>query len=159
MEMISEASNEDGHAIHRIAATSGFFSREELVTVDELWKEYIKRGKLASGYYFVVYKENGQVLGFTCYGPRSLTQSTYDLFWIATEKEAKGRGIGKALLAYTEKDIASMGGSLLIAETSGRELYFPTRGFYEKLGYLKEAIIRDFYAPGDDLVLYTKKLN
>lgn len=158
MEMIVKASAEDGDAIHRIVSTSGFFSEEEIATVDELWDEYILRGTQASGYYFIVCKEATKILGFACYGPHPLTQSTYDLYWIITDKDAKGRGIGKALMAQTETDVATLGGTLLIAETSGKELYLPTRGFYEKLGYVKEAMIRDFYAPGDDLMMYTKKL-
>jgi ribosomal protein S18 acetylase RimI-like enzyme len=158
LEMIVKASAEDGNDIRRIVSTSDFFSEEEIATVDELWDEYILRGTQASGYYFIVCKEANKVLGFACYGPHPLTQSTYDLYWIITAKDAKGRGVGKALMAQTEKEVAALGGTLLIAETSGKELYLPTRGFYENLGYLKEAVIRDFYAPGDDLVMYTKKV-
>jgi ribosomal protein S18 acetylase RimI-like enzyme len=156
--MIYEAFPEDGNAIRRIASTSGFFTEEEIAIVDELWDEYIQRGTQASGYYFIVFKEENQLLGFACYGPHPLTESTYDLYWIVTDKDAKGRGIGKALMAHTEKEVAALGGSLLIVETAGKELYLPTRGFYEKLGYTKEAEIKDFYAPGDALIIYTKKL-
>jgi ribosomal protein S18 acetylase RimI-like enzyme len=156
--MIVKATSEDGNDIRRIASTAGFFSEAEIATVDELWDEYILRGTQASGYYFIVFKEAETVLGFACYGPHPLTESTFDLYWIATDKHAKGRGVGKALMAETEKAAAALGGSLLIAETSGKELYKPTRGFYKKRGYLKEAVVKDFYAPGDDLVMFTKKL-
>jgi ribosomal protein S18 acetylase RimI-like enzyme len=157
--MIIKAEKRDGEEIRRIAATSGFFSEEEVATVDELWDEFVLHGSQSSGYYFIVFKEADQVLGFACYGHHPLTKSTYDIYWIATSKEAKGQGIGKALMAQSEQEVRALGGSLLIAETSGMELYTPTRGFYEGLGYLKEAVIQDFYAPGDDLVMYTKKLN
>jgi ribosomal protein S18 acetylase RimI-like enzyme len=157
--MIIKAEKRDGEDIRRIVATSGFFSEEEVATVDELWDEFVLHGSQSSGYYFIVFKEDDKVLGFACYGPHPLTISTYDLYWIATSKEAKGRGIGKALMAQSEREVRALGGSLLIAETSGMELYTPTRGFYEGLGYLKAAVIKDFYAPGDDLVMYTKKLS
>ena len=156
--MIIKATAKDGNDIRKIASTSGFFSEEEITTVDELWDEYILRGAQASGYYFIVHTETDKILGFACYGPHPLTESTYDLYWIVTDKNAKGRGVGKALMAVVEKKVAAQGGSLLIAETSGKELYKPTRAFYKKRGYLKEAVIKDFYAPGDDLVMYTKKL-
>jgi ribosomal protein S18 acetylase RimI-like enzyme len=156
--MIKTATAEDGDDIRRITSTSGFFSVDEVATVDELWDEYTLRGTQASGYYFIVFKDEGKILGFACYGPHPLTQSTYDLYWIITAKDAKGRGVGKALMTQVEQKVAAFGGTLLIAETSGMELYASTRGFYEKLGYLKEAVIRNFYAPGDDLVMYTKKL-
>ena len=156
--MIVKAITKDGDDIRRITSTSGFFSEGEIATVDELWDEYILHGTQASGYYFLVYKDEETVLGFACYGPHPLTESSYDLYWIVTDKHAKGRGVGKALMAEVEKEVVSLGGSLLLAETSGKELYKPTRGFYKRRGYLKEAVIKDFYAPGDDLVMYTKKL-
>jgi ribosomal protein S18 acetylase RimI-like enzyme len=156
--MIDEATKKDGKAIRKITVTSGFFSEGEVATVDELWDEYIRLGSKTSGYYFLIFRGEEKVLGFACYGPHPLTESTYDLYWIVTDNRAKGQGVGKALMAEVEKEVAVLGGSLLIAETSGRELYKPTRGFYKKRGYLKEAVIKDFYAPGDDLVMYTKKL-
>lgn len=156
--MIVKPNAEDGNAIRKITSTSDFFSEGEIATVDELWDEYILRGTQASGYYFLVFKEDEKVMGFACYGPHPLTESTFDLYWIVTDKHAKGRGVGKALMVQVEKEVEALGGSLLIAETSGKELYKPTRGFYKKRGYLKEAVIKDFYAPGDDLVMYTKKL-
>ncbi len=96
--------------------------------------------------------------GFACFGPRSLTQGTYDLYWIAVDPAAKRNGVGRNLMEQVEKDVAALGGRLLIVETSGLEKYAPTRAFYEGIGYSKEATIHDFYAPGDDLVVYTHKV-
>jgi len=44
-------------------------------------------------------------------------------------------------------------------ETSSRSDYVPTRAFYEARGYTRAATIPAYYAPGDDLVIYTKDLN
>ncbi|MGH7286410.1 MAG: hypothetical protein ACREI8_00100, partial [Myxococcota bacterium] len=43
-------------------------------------------------------------------------------------------------------------------ETSGRRDYEPTRAFYERAGYVAEARLADFYAPGDDKIVYVKAL-
>jgi len=43
-------------------------------------------------------------------------------------------------------------------ETSNRHHYAPTRGFYLRCGYTQEALLKDFYASGDDKVIYVKKL-
>jgi hypothetical protein len=43
-------------------------------------------------------------------------------------------------------------------ETSGRADYDGTRRFYERHGYRATARIPDFYAPGDDQVVYVKPL-
>jgi hypothetical protein len=44
-------------------------------------------------------------------------------------------------------------------DTSGRAQYASTRAFYEKNGYVCEARLKDFYAPGDDRVIYSKVLD
>jgi ribosomal protein S18 acetylase RimI-like enzyme len=149
---------EDGTTILEITASTAVFEPEEIETVAELWGEFLSQGAEASGYYFIVYRKEGKVLGYACYGPRALTQGTYDLYWIAVSKSAQGLGVGKVLIRHVEKAIAEMGGRLIIVETSGLEKYHPTRRFYDSAGYEQEAVLRDFYRPGDDLVVFTKHL-
>jgi ribosomal protein S18 acetylase RimI-like enzyme len=156
--MIIIATREDGPQIHTVNATTSIFSREEVECVDELWEEYQAQGSDRSGYYFIVEKEDGQVLGYACYGPRALTDRTYDLYWIAVSPRARRRGVGRALLAATEDAIRNLGGRLLIVETSGLPKYASTRAFYLATGYTDEATLKDFYKDGDDLVIFTKRL-
>ncbi len=149
---------EEAEAILAIARDVQVFDAEEVATVDELLREYFEQGAQESGYYFLSCQADGRVLGFACYGPRALTYGTFDLFWIATEKMAHGRGIGGAVLKRIAQDIRAMGGRLIIAETSGRPDYVPTRRFYETHDYVRAATIADFYAPGDDLVIYVQRV-
>jgi ribosomal protein S18 acetylase RimI-like enzyme len=156
--MITTAIKEDGLQIHAVNAATSVFSQEEVKCVDELWDEYLAEGAEQSGYYFIVEKEDGQVLGYTCYGPRALTDRTYDLYWIAVNPNIRGGGVGRALLAATEKAARKLGGRLLIVETSGLPKYEPTRAFYLATGYALEATLKDFYRDGDDLIIFTKRL-
>ncbi len=156
--MITKAEAIDGATINRITAETGVFSQEEVACVSEIWREYIEKGPQVSEYYFIVFKDDRGVNGYACYGPHSLTQGTYDLYWVAVDPHAKRNGVGRALMAEVEKEVVKLGGRLLIVETSGLEKYAATRAFYEGIGYIKEATIRDFYAPGDDLVIYTHVL-
>ena len=71
----------------------------------------------------------------------------------------RGRGLGKILLQKTEGLIRDLGGRHLFAETSSRDQYVPTQRFYEKSHYVPEAILMDFYAPGDSKIIYPKSLN
>ena len=156
--MITIPSKEDGPQIHVVNTNTNVFSQEEVECVDELWEEYQAQGSERSGYYFIVDKEDGQVLGYACYGPRALTDRTYDLYWIAVGPNARRGGVGRGLLAATEAAIRSLGGRLLIVETSGLPKYEPTRAFYVATGYIHEATLKDFYSDGDDLVIFTKHL-
>ena len=54
--------------------------------------------------------------------------------------------------------ILSAGGTRIYIDTSGRPQYAPTRAFYERIGFRCDAVLADFYAPGDDRVIYVKCL-
>lgn len=147
----------DRHRVRRIVESSGYFHPAEVEVAVELVDERLTRGP-ASGYHFVFADRGGQTLGYTCYGPIAATAGSFDLYWIAVDQAHRGNGLGGALLAYTEQRIRAMGGRQVYIETSNRPQYRPTRMFYEKLGYRKEAVLKDFYAPGDDKAIYVKRL-
>jgi D-alanine-D-alanine ligase len=158
MAMISVATEQDGQSVRSITENTNVFLPEEVMCVTELWDEYLLRGSQNSGYYFVVEREDGQVRGYACYGPRALTEGTFDLYWIAVDPESRRAGAGRLLLDWVEIDIRQKGGRLVVVETSGVEKYAPTRRFYLATGYILEATLRDFYKDGDDLVIFTKHL-
>ena len=45
---------------------------------------------------------------------------------------------------------------MIIAETSSQPKYDKARLFYERLGFMEAARIRDFYRVGDDKIIYIK---
>jgi ribosomal protein S18 acetylase RimI-like enzyme len=149
---------EDFAAIRAISSAVGVFSDEEVATVDELLDAYSTLGAERSGYHFLSAVDHDGIVGFACYGPRAITNGAYDLYWIVTDPAAGRRGVGGRMLAAVETIIAAQNGRMIIAETSGRADYFHTRQFYVKYNYVAEAQIRDFYAPGDDLVIYIRRL-
>lgn len=158
MAMISIGAQPDGQYIQKITSQTTVFSDEEVTCVAELWQDYIQHGSQTSGYYFVVERDLDRVRGYACYGPRSLTEGTYDLYWIAVDPRDRRSGVGRLLLGWVEEDIRQKKGRLIVVETSGSEVYYPTRKFYLATGYLQEATIRDFYKYGDNLVIFTKHL-
>jgi ribosomal protein S18 acetylase RimI-like enzyme len=155
--MIVTATEEDGSQIQSITASAGAFSQEEVECVGELWEEYLTQGSERCGYNFIVYRDGDQVLGFACYGPRDLTNGVFDLYWIAVDPTARCQGVGRTLLTASEEAVREMGGRMLIAETSGTPLYEPARKFYFRKEYSNEAIIKDFYTIGDDLLIFIKR--
>lgn len=155
--MIEIAGEEDGSQILRLTASAGVFKPVEIACVGELWNAYLKQGEV-SGYVFLVYREGPQVVGYTCFGPHPLTEGTFDLYWIAVDPARRGQGIGRALLQRVEAEVVARGGRMLLVETSGSREYAPARRFYEENGYHYEAVVHDFYAPGDDLLVFKKEL-
>lgn len=101
---------------------------------------------------------DGALAAFIIYGPTPMTQGTYDLYWIATHPRVRRSGLASRLVAEMEQDLRGRGGRLVRVETSGTEEYGGTRGFYDARGYLETARLPEFYKPGDDLVILTKRL-
>jgi ribosomal protein S18 acetylase RimI-like enzyme len=77
---------------------------------------------------------------------------------VASAPEARGRGAGYAVVRAMEADLRRRGARLLRIETSSLTEYGPARQFYARLDYREAARIRDFYRPGDDLVILTSRL-
>lgn len=149
---------EDRQRVRRIVESSGYFYPAEVEMAVELVEERLLKGP-SSGYYFVFAEREGETIGYTCYGPIAATAGSFDLYWIAVEQKWRGGGIGRALLRETEARIRGMGGRRVYIETSNRAQYGPTRAFYEKSGYRKEGVLKDFYGPGDDKAIYVKRLD
>lgn len=146
----------DRSSVREIVRSTGFFSAEEIDVAEELVREHLLRGE-ASGYLFVIAETGaGAVVGYACFGPTPCTARTHDLYWIAVREEARGHGVGLAVLRRVEARLLAAGGGKLVAETSSRDQYASTRAFYTRAGFAAEARIRDYYAPGEDIVYFTK---
>ena len=98
------------------------------------------------------------MLGYACFGPNTLTAGTYDLYWIAVHPEARRHGIGHGLIARVEDEVRARGGRLILIDTSSTTSYAPARHLYRSCGYRREALVHDFYAPGDHLIIFSKSL-
>lgn len=147
----------DPEAVRTILVSSRFFSTEEVDVAVELVQERLSAG-IKSGYHFIFAERESEVLGYSCFGPIPLTVSSYDLYWIAVSELYRGLGIGGELLRRTEGRVRELGGDRLYIETSSRSQYDPTRSFYERHGYRAEAVMENFYAPGDHKVVYVKRI-
>ena len=96
--------------------------------------------------------------GFACFGPTPSTDRTYDLYWIAVDRNAQGSGCGTVLLSAVERTLEALHARMLVVETSSRSDYTATRSFYLRRGYVEAARVREFYAPEDDRIILTKRL-
>lgn len=154
-----EARQADVDAVREIVASTGFFSAAEIDVAVELVEDRVARGS-ASDYRFIFADQQagGRTVGYACYGPIACTVGSFDLYWIAVHDAQRGAGLGRQLLRETERHIAADGGRRIYIETSSRPQYEPTRAFYEKCGYIVQAHLQDFYAPGDGKLILVKSL-
>ena len=155
--MIREIKTEDREQIVRLIRATKNFSDAEVTIAEELID--ICTGQPEQKDYFAFVAEvSNTVAGFLLLGPTPATQGTYDMYWIAVDPEYQGQGIAQELDAYAVRFVKERGGYLLIAETSSQPSYKRTRAFYSKQQYEVLAQIRDYYKPGDDLVIFGKRV-
>jgi ribosomal protein S18 acetylase RimI-like enzyme len=148
---------DDRQRVREIVESTGFFNPEETGVAVELVDERLAKGP-SSGYHFVFAQQQGRSVGYTCYGPIAGTAGSYDLFWIAVDVSCQRQGLGRILLEESERLVRAEEGRRIYIETSNRGHYVPTRAFYERNGYALEALLKDFYGPGDDKAIYVKSL-
>lgn len=87
-----------------------------------------------------------------------MTEGTWDLYWVVTHPEVRGRGIARQLVGRMEEELRALGGRLVRIETSQLDGYGAARALYARLQYPVIAVMPDFYRPGDDLMVMLKRL-
>jgi ribosomal protein S18 acetylase RimI-like enzyme len=139
-----------------LEATTAFVDADVQIAI-ELIDCYLA-DSVNSGYNFWIAELDGRSVGYICYGPTPLTQGTWDIYWMATDPQLKGQGIGGALMKLAEDNIRAEGGRLTIIETSSNPHYLEARRFHIAHGYIIVSSIPDFYSPGDNKITFRKLL-
>jgi GNAT superfamily N-acetyltransferase len=156
--MIRPTTPEETTLLVNLTEATGLFKPLEVEALTEVFADYFG-GNWEYGHRSVTADQDGMVMGFAYYAPAAMTDRTWYLYWIAVRKDVQARGIGGALLRYVENDIRHLHqGRLFLIETSSLPHYEPTRRFYLKHGYEQLAVLGDFYADGDDMVVFRKRL-
>jgi ribosomal protein S18 acetylase RimI-like enzyme len=138
----------------RIAEETAVFKPQEIVALREVLDDYHSENE---DHACITYEKEGQILGFAYFAPAAMTDRTWHLYWIAVSKGAQAKGIGGELLQHVEDAVRQKHGRQLLIETSSLSHYEPTRRFYLKHGYEKAGAQPDYYADGDDMVIFRKR--
>jgi acetoin utilization deacetylase AcuC-like enzyme/GNAT superfamily N-acetyltransferase len=148
---------EDVGRVRSLAASTGMFSTAEVDIASELVTERLTRGT-RSGYHFVLAERGTRLVAYACYGLIEGTQGSFDLYWIVVAPEEQGRGLGTHAYARAEAAMRKAGAKQIYVDTSTSDRYAGTRGFYQRMGFIEEARLPEFYGPGDGKVIYVKSL-
>lgn len=100
--------------------------------------------------------ETDAVEGFAYVRPEPLADGTWNLLAIGVRTGTQGKGLGSSLMRCVEDELSDQ--RILIVETSGLPEFEKTRRFYLERGYAHEATLRDYWADGDDKVVFWKAL-
>ena len=147
----------DRAPLENIVRSCKFFREDEIAVALELIDDRLSHGK-ASEYHFLIAVNDDRVVGYCCYGLVPCTVHSYDLYWIVVDPTIHRAGIGRKLVAAAEEHIRKLGGKRVYIDTSSQPRYEPTHHFYSSCGYRVEATLREFYAPGDNKVVFSKVL-
>lgn len=150
---------EDRASISHILLNSGIFGQTDADVVDEMFVSTYAKPITRDSYHFLTCEVDGRPAGFACYGTESLTKDTWDLFWVCALPEARRRGVGRALLSAAVEGATRQDGRLMVIYTSSAPAYHAARRLYEAHGFGRAAVIPDYYADGDDLCIYARRLN
>ena len=156
--MIRPTIPDDTPSLVALSQGTNVFKPLEIQALQEVLDDYHAHEK-EFGHRSITFEKDGAVLGFAYYAPAAMTDQTWYLYWIAVKKDIHARGIGSQLLKHVEEDIRHQNGRLLLIETSSLPHYGLTRKFYLKHGYEQAAILKDFYADGDDMVIFSRRMS
>ncbi|MFB9991623.1 GNAT family N-acetyltransferase [Deinococcus oregonensis] len=154
--MIRPMIPEDSSAATQLVVLAGLFSAEETELVQSLLTDYFAANEAAGHGCFV--DDDDGIVGIAYYAPKAATDRTWELLMLAVKPGDQGRGRGAALVGTVEQTLQATGQRLLVIETSATAAYDRTRIFYRQCGYEEEAKVRDYFAAGDDMVIFRKAL-
>ena len=144
----------DEEIVRKLTSETGFFRAEEIPVAVSLVTDTLRDPP--NGYKFIFAEIGEKTTGYVAYSEIPGTSGSYELYWLAVQKELQKRGIGKILVKAAEDEICEARGRHIYLTTSDTDLYLSTRMFYEKLGYERVATLPDYFIPGDARVIYRK---
>ena len=153
--MIRPTIPDDITALMAIVEAIGF-QPNELEELSEMLADYFDGDSNSDRFWLT--DDDGGPVGIAYCAPEQMTSGTWNLLLIAVRPDCQGQGRGTALIRDVEQILTVRGARLLLVETSGLADFERTRIFYRKCGFDEEARIRDFYAAGDDKIVYRKAL-
>jgi ribosomal protein S18 acetylase RimI-like enzyme len=136
-----------------LAVGAELFAPEEAEDLAAMLEDFAHPSDARLG---IVETAGREVVGVALARHRDATDRVWELTMIAVTPARRRSGLGGALLRATESHLRDRGARMLWVETSGTAAFAPARAFYRKHGYSEAASVPDYWAEGDDLVVFTR---
>ncbi len=152
-EKIRAVTKLDIEGLKKVVDSSELFPSEYL---DEMIADYFNNTD-SQDIWFAYIDDNKPVAIGYCV-PEKLTDGTYNLLAIGVSEDYQKKGIASEMMKYIEQMLKQIDGRILIVETSSDNAQFGARIFYQKIGYIQSAVIKDFWKDGEDKIVFWKRL-
>jgi ribosomal protein S18 acetylase RimI-like enzyme len=140
-----------------IARSTGVFNQHDIDILDEVASDCV--GNPDTTYVLLDEKIDGRAVGFVIVGRTPITTFGWDLYWLAVDASAQGKGLALKLFARAEAYMQSVTGRAVVRiETSSKDGYTPARNLYVRAGYTEMGRIPEFYGENDSLVMFFKSV-
>lgn len=149
---------EDRAKLHSMLIETRVFTSEEIEVAMEVIDIVLKDPTQKDYHIYCMVDDQGQPIGYICYGPAPMTQRTFDLYWIAVNPDFQGQRIGSQLLDFLERVLKGMNGRMILVDTSSIPEYEKAQKFYLQNGFQEVARMNDYYWPGNDRITFCKRL-
>ncbi|MCG6552367.1 MAG: GNAT family N-acetyltransferase [Candidatus Magnetominusculus sp. LBB02] len=155
IKLRTQTTDSDIAAVSQILNSTGVFHQREIAVAIELIEDNLtKQDK--SEYQFIFADIGSAAVGYICYGPITMTEAGFDIYWIAVEKDRQRLGAAGLLMEEAQRRIIDQGGKFVYIETSTKDIYAPARQFYIKHGYRLTATVPHYYAENDNKAVFMK---
>ena len=143
---VHAATSEDIPALGEIAEAAGLFPAEAVA-------DMIAPALAGGPDVWLVSGAEGGATGLAFARPEEMTDRVWNILAIGVLPRAQGQGIAGDLLTAME---ASLDARMIVIETTQLPDQATARAFYERRGYREEGRVRDFFAAGEDKVIFRK---
>lgn len=143
----------DPDAICKIAASTGFFDESDVELNRKLAEKALHNKDC--GYEYIIAEFGGEPVACVCFGELpDAREGTFEIFWLSTLNSFRGCGIGHQLFSRLSEILKERDAQKLYVKTDNTDQYYPTRKFYEKCGFRREAVLKEYYDRKDDCCIY-----
>jgi len=156
---IRQATANDVQTMESLAVAADMFSADEAPFIGHQFRAS-EAGEVPGARWLVI-DDGGELLGAAFYAAEPFADRMWNLYFLVVDPNTAGKGLGTRLVQHIESALRDEGAEVartLIVETSSTPQYERTRAFYERLGFTREATIRQFYGPDDHKVVFWKSL-
>lgn len=147
---IRSAEERDVPALGALAEAAGLFPADLLAGVIA--------PALAGGPDIWLIADDGDPVGFAFAEPERMADRVWNMLALGIAPDRQRRGIGAALTRALIARLEADGARLLIVETSSLPDQAAARAFYPALGFEREGTVRDFYADGEDKIVFRRRV-